>query len=214
MEAAGQAAGLESALRRALGYELPVWPTGGTASLPRIDYIADEMKLWAERNDADTAVIYTVGDFDPTGMVISERTSPTRRRTRSPASRWCGSGSTQGWRRPGPRRRRASPASSSRARTPTPTCGSQGAGSSVSLDPKDADATYQAEALDYSTWAEIVRDRLAFHLEGRAPSDAEHASEFVNADRVLAAVNELLDQHGDIGAVADLLEGAADPGAG
>jgi hypothetical protein len=63
VEAAGQAVGLEGAIGKRLGYALPVWPTGGMGSLPRIDFVAAEMCSWAEQNDADEAVLLVITDL-------------------------------------------------------------------------------------------------------------------------------------------------------
>jgi hypothetical protein len=49
VEAAGQALGLEGAIEKRLSFELPVWPLGGMASLPRIDFVAAQMKSWPSR---------------------------------------------------------------------------------------------------------------------------------------------------------------------
>lgn len=203
VEAAGQAPGVESALAHRIGYRLPVWPTGGTASLPRIDYIADEMAEWAERNNADTAVIYVITDFDPSGMVIAANieeqapvTFPGLRVQRlgiDPllTANVVSAGAT------------GEELSGTHVKSAPwlAACGDYGI-----ADPTDADQCFQAEALDYTTWATIIADQLATDLAGRPVNTRGHAPEFVNADRVVGAVARMLGESPDLADLADLLE--------
>jgi hypothetical protein len=194
VESAGQAAGLEGALARSLDYYLPVWPTGGTASLPRIDYIADEMKQWADRNDADTAAIYNIGDFDPSGMVIADQLADQTTVTFPELE---------------VRRLGINPVLAAAHNAPAAiSTGEEPKGTHIKsevwlracdeygiADPTDKSEMFQAEALDYSTWAAEVAEQLAGDLRGRPVNTARHAPDFVNGDRLLAALSEALYDH-------------------
>jgi hypothetical protein len=68
------------------------------------------------------------------------------------------------------------------------------------------DDRYQAEALDYETWADIVASAVEERLAGRPVNASDHDPEFVNADRVLAAVRSLVDESASLGELADRLQ--------
>jgi hypothetical protein len=65
--------------------------------------------------------------------------------------------------------------------------------------------TYQAEALDYATWAEIIGETVEDRLAGRPVNDSVHDPDFVNADRILSAVKRLADGSA-LEEIADRLE--------
>jgi hypothetical protein len=68
-----------------------------------------------------------------------------------------------------------------------------------------ASTTFQAEALDYATWAGIVGDDDA-RLAGRPEATSEQDLDFVNADRILAALARLGDGGSSLREVAETLE--------
>ena len=126
-----------------------MWSTGGGGALPRIDSMANQMKQWAERNDAETAVLFAVSDFDPTGVIISESvadevpvTAPDVTVVRlgmNPALA-DDHDAPQG----------------AYGKTDTSHAKSEARKAACEEYDVDLDTSFQAEALDYSTWADII----------------------------------------------------------
>jgi hypothetical protein len=205
VEAAGQASGLEGAIERRLGYRLPVWPTGGLGALPRIDYIAAQMQSWAEQNDADEAVLFVVTDFDPTGLVIADNIAREVPKT-APGVEVVRLGIY-----PGLRPNVVSASATGEVFKDEETHAKSAAWLNACAefgiaDPTDKDACFQAEALDYATWADIIGTAVEERLAGRSVDEADHDSEFVDADRILAVVRRWVDASDDLEALADELE--------
>lgn len=206
VEAAGQALGLEGAIENRLGYELPVWPTGGMGSLPRIDYVAAQMADWAEQNDADEAVLLVITDFDPSGVVIGAQITEQVFAT-APDVQIVRLGMD-------PDVAAAHNAVSAGATGESFSDGDNHAKSAVWLDacaehfadPEDKDECFQAEALDYETWASIIGDEVEDRLIGRPVNTSGHNPDFMNGDRILAAIERRLDNSVDLEELADWLE--------
>jgi hypothetical protein len=201
VEAAGQAQGLEGAIERRLGYELPVWPMGGVGSLPRIDYVARQMLSWAEQNDADEPVLLVITDFDPTGMIIAAQVQEQLPETAEnveivrigidPALAAAHD---------------APPASTTGQKLDTTHAKSTVWRDACSEHRVTASTTFQAEALDYATWAGIVGDDVEARLAGRPEASFEQDLDFVNAVRILAALARLEDGGSSLREVAETLE--------
>ena len=172
VEAAGQASGLEGAIEQRLGYELPVWPLGGVGSLPRIDYVSDQMLGWADQNDALNAVLFVITDFDPSGLVIAnaiaENVSSAVEVVRLGMNPDLAGAH-------GAVAASATGESFDEDNTHAQSAVWQDACDEFGIaDPFDKDECFQAEALDYETWADIVADEVEDRLVGRPAATSEH----------------------------------------
>jgi hypothetical protein len=206
VEAAGQASGLEGALKRRLDYGLPVWPPGGLGSLPRYDYVTNQMLRWADQNDADEATLLVVTDFDPTGLVIAHEveeqvhaTGPEVEVVRLGMDPVVAAqrnavivpptGETFSEKHP-----------HARSRSWLDACAEHG------TDPTMKDECFQAEALDYTTWADVIGDAVDERLIGRRAVSGIPLPDFGNGDRILAAIGRMVDESESLETLADELE--------
>jgi hypothetical protein len=69
-EAGGMEAPLRGALRQRIGFPVPVWGTGGQASIPFQAHTERAINRWADERGAD-AHLFVITDFDPSGLVIA-----------------------------------------------------------------------------------------------------------------------------------------------
>ena len=69
-ETRGAAPPLAGAIEQRLGFEIPVWHTGGMGSIPRRLHIEEQMLEWAERTGGEPHLL-VITDYDPSGVIIA-----------------------------------------------------------------------------------------------------------------------------------------------
>jgi hypothetical protein len=164
VEAAGSRAAIEGALRQRLGFPIPVFASAGMPRVPRMYAVEQRMQRWArvEEDNERAPLLFTLTDHDPTGLVIGRQFSEQIRGVEVV-------------------RLGMSPVLADAHKAP----GSEGIvvpdeeqksheKTDLWRDAKEADEDpdtgeardrrFQAEALDYATWAQIIGDALEERL--------------------------------------------------
>jgi hypothetical protein len=182
-ETRGAVAAMTGAIRQHLGFEIPVWGTGGMGSLPRRLHIERQMLEWAERTGCEPHLL-TITDYDPSGVIIANAVDDEVRGIDV--------------RRIGMLPDQAPNAALTSTGIKEPSDDDTHRKSKLWLDAVDeyGEDEFQAEAVDYAGWADHVADAIGEHIDLDDAYD-EPGDEWEDGNRLMAALREVLDASGD-----------------
>jgi len=177
-ETRGAAPALAGAIEQRLGFEIPVWHTGGMGSLPRRLHIEEEMQEWAQRTGAEPHLL-VITDYDPSGIIIANAIAEEVRDVDV--------------RRIGMLPDLAPSASLTSSGIKEHKEGDTHRKSALWKDAVDeyGDDEFQAEAVDYAGWAGHIADAIEEHID-LADAVDEYGPEWDDLDRLMASLRKAM----------------------